>query len=366
MVSPWDSEGRRPASWNPEDPPAEEGWGSSIPPNLDNEGDFPDVPTGGGVSDVGVLDSQPDLPPTENSVRILDRSPRGKKSNRALRKPAVLMVVTLSVAVVVFLGLRIVRVSVSGTSVTAGSIEELVPAPAQTTVTSANVTPPSTSDKVDWDGIARSVVFFEVAGDCDWVGSGTLILDGSYVLTNWHVSGAGECPMRVGLTEKASAAPSEFYPATVVAWDAQIDLAIVRLQDVSGAPLVPANRRPVTFAAAEVRLGDSVRLLGYPVVREDQFEVGQRYTLTLTDGAVSGTENFGERASYSPTDSRYNDYEVWGEYIKHTASQNGGVSGGGAFNLAGELIGIPTAGDEKLELMRSIRFAKALVEKINR
>jgi S1-C subfamily serine protease len=152
----------------------------------------------------------------------------------------------------------------------------------------------------------------------------------------------------------------------VVVWDSQLDLAIVRLQTSSGAPFIPPDRRPVTFASQEARLGDPVRILGYPVVREDQFEVGERYTLTLTDGAVSGTENFGERSRYNPSDSRRYTYEVWGEYIKHTASQNGGVSGGGAFNTRGELVAVPTAGDDKLELMRSIRFAKVLIAQVDK
>jgi S1-C subfamily serine protease len=109
-----------------------------------------------------------------------------------------------------------------------------------------------------------------------------------------------------------------------------------------------------------------VRLLGYPVVREDQFESGELYTLTLTDGSVSGVEDFGMRSGYNPIDSRTNNYEVWGEYIKHTAKQNGGVSGGGAFNENGELVAVPTAGAEKLELMRSVRFAKVLIEKLKK
>jgi S1-C subfamily serine protease len=97
------------------------------------------------------------------------------------------------------------------------------------------------------------------------------------------------------------------------------------------------------------------------VVREDQFEAGERYTLTLTDGVISGAENFGERPGYNPSDSRSNEYEVWGDYFKHTAKQNGGVSGGGAFNSAGQLVGIPTAGSDNLELMRPVRFANDLI-----
>jgi S1-C subfamily serine protease len=284
--------------------------------------------------------------------------------------------VTLLVASLVFLGLRIVRVSVtSETDTTASDGESSVAVstvPSQSegaSSTTAVESAPSVDEQpgaVNWDELARSVVFIEVGGSCGWVGSGTLILDGSYVLTNWHVSGGGECPLQVGLTENPSTPPRDFYPATVVVWDSQVDLAIVQLQDSTGAPLSAPNRRPVAIADTEVRLGETVRLLGYPVVREDQFESGELYTLTLTDGSVSGVEDFGMRSGYNPIDSRTNDYEVWGEYLKHTATQNQGVSGGGAFNARGELVAVPTAGGEKLELMRSVRFAKALIGNLDR
>jgi serine protease Do len=264
----------------------------------------------------------------------------------------------------VFIGLRLINVSFGSNSDLAdgtelpveGETPESVPAgTTQTTVGSIS------SGATNWDDIARSVVYFEVGGSCQWVGSGTLILDGSYVLTNWHVSGGGECPMQVGFTDNVSKPPTDFFTATVVCWDSQIDLAIVQLKDASGAPYIPPGRKPVTIASSEIRLGETVRILGYPVIREDQFEAGERYTLTLTDGVISGTENFGERSGYKPSDSRTNDYEVWGDYFKHTAKQNGGVSGGGAFNSAGQLVGIPTAGSDNLELMRPVRFAKVLI-----
>ncbi len=372
MVSPWDAQRRRPEAWKSDeetkisDPVTEE------PPQLRDLSDLP-TPSNWGV--------EPDLPMPPNlddSLPPSDMQPefRDRKLAGSQRQPLTLFAVTLAVAALVFLGLRVVRFNVSSKP---GSITQVVnPAVTETTsellndVVSTTIvaaeTPSESSDvsKVDWVELARSVVYFEVGGNCQWVGSGTLILDGSYVLTNWHVSGRGECPLRVGLTESPSVPPSEFHPATVVVWDSQIDLAIVRLQNSSGAPYIPPGRKPISLANTEVRLGDQVKLLGYPVVREDQFESAERYTLTLTDGSVSGTEDFGERSGYAPTDAINNEYEVWGEYIKHTAKQNGGVSGGGAFNSAGELVAIPTAGDEKLQLMRSVRFAKILIEKINK
>lgn len=382
-MSPWDSQRRRPESWTNSDAPQSGELRTPEPPTVGD--DFP-------LPDRSAQPPEPDWPEKPNANRFLGDevvshekgvlSTTDKKSNQAAgpRVPLALGALSLLVALLVFVGLRVVRVNVSSVGNSPVAVDQAVPeesgaaqvVPGQelpsevaTTISqSSDQTSPAVSE-VDWNEIARSVVYFEAAGGCEWVGSGTLILDGSYVLTNWHVSGGGECPLRLGLTESPSRPPQEFYPATVVVWDSQIDLAIVRLQSSTGAPFVPSGRSPVKIAESEARLGDSVKLLGYPVVR-DEFFTGERYTLTLTDGSVSGTEDFGERPGYNPTDARLNDYEVWGEYIKHTAKQNGGVSGGGAFNARGELVAIPTAGDEKLQLMRSVRFAKVLIDQISK
>lgn len=372
MVAPWDAQRSRPDAWKPDDEVKNAEWVTEEPPAINES---PDRPTPPFKNEPPDFELPPNLDgsssPRNEKPEIGDRKPSDSQ-----RRPFALFAVTLTVAALVFLGLRVVRVNISSNSGSANqdvnsavteTTSEFLNDVVSTTVVAAEAPPESSNvGKVDWVELARSVVYFEVGGNCQWVGSGTLILDGSYVLTNWHVSGGGECPLRVGLTESPSVPPSEFHPATVVIWDSQIDLAIVRLQNSSGAPYIPPGRKPVSLAGAEVRLGDQVKLLGYPVVREDQFESAERYTLTLTDGSVSGAENFGERSGYAPTNAINNEYEVWGEYIKHTAKQNGGVSGGGAFNSAGQLVAIPTAGDEKLELMRSVRFAKTLIEKISK
>lgn len=383
-MSPWDSQRRRPDSWTTSDGPHSDEFGTPEPPSVDDDFSLPPRPT---------QPPEPDWP----EKPIVEQFPDGKlgsfgqggvstsdkraRTASGRRIPVALGAVSLLVALLVFVGLRVVRFNVSNVGDSPTAVDQGVPedsgaaqavpgqeSPSEVATTISQGANPAdpTASEVDWNEIARSVVYFEVAGGCQWVGSGTLILDGSYVLTNWHVSGGGECPIRVGLTESPSRPPEEFFPATVVVWDSQIDLAIVRLQSSTGAPFVPLGRRPIKIAESEARLGDAVKLLGYPVVREDQFETGERYTLTLTDGSVSGTEDFGERPGYNPTDSRSNRYEVWGEYIKHTAKQNGGVSGGGAFNSKGELVAIPTAGGEKLELMRSVRFAKVLIDQTSK
>ena len=357
MVAPWDSHRSRPQSWNSDD---EVLGGRDSFPDPPPPSDIEDFPTPDGEVDQKGFDTPEQDTPEQGTGVIGGKGKRPRQRNY----PVALFGVAACVAILVFLGLRLINVSFGSSPDLAdgselpieGESTESVPAgTTQTTLGSI------ASGATNWDDIARSVVYFEVGGSCQWVGSGTLILDGSYVLTNWHVSGGGECPMRVGFTDNVSNPPTDFYTAEVVCWDSQIDLAIVQLKDSSGAPYIPPGRKPVTIASSEIRLGEAVRILGYPVVRDDQFDAGERYTLTLTDGVISGTENFGERPGYNPSDSRKNDYEVWGEYFKHTAKQNGGVSGGGAFNSAGQLVGIPTAGSDNLELMRPVRFANVLI-----
>ena len=356
MVAPWDSHRSRPQGWNSDDEFAGGKDPFSDPPPTNFE-DF-------STPEYKVDETDFELPVDTSEQHAGSSGGKGKPP-RPRKYPVALFGVAAGVAILAFLGLRLINVSFGSNSDLADGTE--LPIEGETTETVPAGTTQTTlgsiaSGATNWDDIARSVVYFEVGGGCQWVGSGTLILDGSYVLTNWHVSGGGECPMRVGFTDNVSNPPTDFYNAEVVCWDSQIDLAIVQLKDASGAPYIPLGRKPVTIATSEIRLGEAVRILGYPVVRDDQFDAGERYTLTLTDGVISGTENFGERPGYDPTDSRNNEYEVWGEYFKHTAKQNGGVSGGGAFNSAGQLVGIPTAGSDNLELMRPVRFAKFLID----
>ena len=365
MVAPWESHRSHPQKWNSDDE------------FVSGKDSFPEPPTPSDIDDFPTPVSEVDQTgyvssfdaPIENNEQKKDRGKGGDKPSNPRKYPVALFGVAVGVAILMFLGLRLINVSFGSNPGLADGTE--LPSEGETTETVPAGTTQTTlgsiaSGATNWDDIARSVVYFEVGGGCQWVGSGTLILDGSYVLTNWHVSGGGECPMRVGFTDNVSNPPTDFYAAEVVCWDSQIDLAVVQLKDASGAPYIPPGRKPVTLANPEGQLGEAIRILGYPVIREDQFDAGERYTLTLTDGVISGTENFGERTGYDPSDSRTNDYEVWGEYFKHTAKQNGGVSGGGAFNSSGQLVGIPTAKRDEIELMRPVRFAKILIEQIGK
>lgn len=172
----------------------------------------------------------------------------------------------------------------------------------------------------DWEAKARSVVYIEAQGaGCEWSGSGSIVLDGSYVLTNHHVSGDGECSLSIWLTDSTSEAPTRRLTAEIVLYDVVMDLAVLRMVDSSGRPFSDPTRTPMTLAGSVPKLGDKLTILGYPGLGGS--------TITLTSGDFSGMDK----------SDRY-------DYLKTTANMNPGVSGGAALNARGELVGIPTAG----------------------
>jgi len=192
------------------------------------------------------------------------------------------------------------------------------PAPKSDSPAPSEANPPSGFE--GWEQIARSVVFIEADGSaCGWTGSGSIVGDGSYVLTNQHVAGDGECDLTVWLTDSTSAIPTEAVQGTVVISDSQLDLAILQLRDSTGRLFGDRSRAPIQFAEDLPKLGDKLTILGYPGIGGS--------TITLTSGDYSGIDNSEDL-----------------DFLKTTANMNPGVSGGVALNSQGKLVGIPTAG----------------------
>ena len=209
-----------------------------------------------------------------------------------------------------------------------------------------NSYPTATTIQSSWEVLAKSVVLVEANGPgCGRQGSGSIVLDGSYVLTNQHVVGDGSCNLQVGLTDSTNSEPREFVKAQMVISDIRLDLAVIRLLDSSGVPFISDVHKPLEIDYSALKLGEKIFTLGYPGVGGS--------TATLTSGDYSGMD-------YSDTD-----------FYKTTANMNPGVSGGSAFNAAGKLIGIPTAGvidpqtkqSVGLNLIRPIRFAQEILER---
>ena len=149
-------------------------------------------------------------------------------------------------------------------------------------------------------------------------GSGVVIAK-EYVLTNYHVV-EGAHSLKISLDEDEK----NLYDATVVASDADKDVAVLQ---VPGLPLEPVE----LGNSDDLVIGDWVVCIGNPI----------GFTGTATAGIVSGLNR--EIASESSTIDKYGrNSQIVNSMIQTDAAINSGNSGGGMFNTAGQLVGIPT------------------------
>src|SRR5690606_24365001 len=183
-------------------------------------------------------------------------------------------------------------------------------------------------------GQARATVFlmqvYESRGRqfISCVGSGTLVSPDGLILT--HAPNAQESlrcradAFVAALTVNADEPPVPTYYAEIVVADAGLDLAVLRIARHLDGRLVLQNEIILPFVelgdSDALAIGDRVTIVGYPGIGQDPVEA---YT-----GAVSAfmaEARAGDRA-----------------WIKTTASAPGVISGGGAYDRAGRLVGIPT------------------------
>ena len=139
------------------------------------------------------------------------------------------------------------------------------------------------------------------------LGSGVIVADGGFVVTNYHViKGAKDLEVTLAGGEKK--------PAKVVGIDPETDLSVIKVSDNT----IPS----IVFALPnQINIGDFVLAIGNP------FGVGQ----TVTQGIVS---------ALGRDSLNLNTFE---DFIQTDAAINPGNSGGALVNGAGELIGINTA-----------------------
>lgn len=144
------------------------------------------------------------------------------------------------------------------------------------------------------------------------LGSGVILRDDGYVVTNFHVvQGADE--VRVVLSDKRE------FPAEIVFGDAQSDLAILKLNGISDLPVLKFRD------SDSLEVGDLVLAIGNP------FGVGQ----TVTSGIVSALAR-----SRAPSRKRGT---VGGYFIQTDAAVNPGNSGGALVDMEGRLVGVNSA-----------------------
>jgi putative serine protease PepD len=147
-------------------------------------------------------------------------------------------------------------------------------------------------------------------------GSGVVLTDDGYVVTNNHVvAEAGD-----NGTVQVRVADGTLYDAKVVGTDPASDLAVVKLDGVTGL-------QPATLANSDdVQVGDVAVAIGAPLGLSN----------TVTDGIISAT---GRAVA---TGSTQNDATVI-DALQTDAAINPGNSGGALVNAAGEVVGINSA-----------------------
>ncbi|MBX0300113.1 trypsin-like peptidase domain-containing protein [Cryobacterium sp. 1639] len=195
-----------------------------------------------------------------------------------------------------------------------------------------------------------SVVTIEVASaDSGGTGSGVILTEDGYILTNTHVVTLDGASSDAAIEVKAS--DGKLYTATLVGTDPVSDLAVIKLNDASGLS-------PIKWAdSSELNVGDTAIAIGAPLGLSG----------TVTNGIVSAlNRSITVASSAAPTtpdettpdenDDNYFNYDLPGtpapqgaqssislSVIQTDAAINPGNSGGALLNSKGELIGINVA-----------------------
>src|SRR5919201_5288710 len=147
-------------------------------------------------------------------------------------------------------------------------------------------------------------------------GSGVLISDDGYALTNFHVVAGTGTTMKCGLPDGV------LYDGVLVGLDKVGDVALIKL--------LP-RKEGAKFPYAKLGDSDKVRAGDWSLALGNPFLLATDFTPTVTFGLVSGVHRY----QYpSGTLLEYTDC------IQIDTSINPGNSGGPLFNLDGELIGI--------------------------
>jgi putative serine protease PepD len=195
-----------------------------------------------------------------------------------------------------------------------------------------------------------SVVTIEVAsGDNGGTGSGVILSEDGYVLTNTHVVTLDGATSEAAIQVKAN--DGKLYSATLVGTDPVSDLAVIKIDDAKGLT-------PIAWAdSSELNVGDTAIAIGAPLGLSG----------TVTNGIVSAlNRSITVASAAAPTtpdetapdegDGNYFNYDLPGSpdtqatqssislsVIQTDASINPGNSGGALLNSKGELIGINVA-----------------------
>lgn len=200
------------------------------------------------------------------------------------------------------------------------------------------------------DKVSKSVVsiitstkttnFFGQTQNSSAAGTGIIVTEDGYILTNKHViNGANK--VTVVLDDGTT-----YENVEVVETDPLNDVAYLKIKDVSG--LTPAklgDSKTVTVGQQVIAIGNALGM----------------YQNTVTAGIISGTGR-----SVTASDGSGGNTETLTDMIQTDAAINSGNSGGPLVNAAGEVIGIntATASAENMGFAIPISSAKGMLDQL--
>lgn len=151
------------------------------------------------------------------------------------------------------------------------------------------------------------------------LGSGVIISDDGYVITNYHVIEGGK---KFELTVSG-----EQKEAELVGSDASSDIAVLKIKDASGLKAITLGD------SANIRIGEWVMSIGSPFGLEQSVATGIVSATSRSQVMDSETDAFGQSTG---------EVTIYPNMIQTDAAINPGNSGGALVNEKGELIGINT------------------------
>lgn len=139
-------------------------------------------------------------------------------------------------------------------------------------------------------------------------GTGFLISEDGYVVTNDHVISSGNRYILIDSDKKE-------YTAKLVGTDKFSDLAILQIEDIESIK----DKKPLSFAKTDPKIGVPVYIIGHPI----------NMMFVLSSGHITAVDT--------------NNKSKYSKFIQTDAVVNKGNSGGPMFNDANEIIGVVTA-----------------------
>lgn len=182
-----------------------------------------------------------------------------------------------------------------------------------------------------------SVFLMNAANDLG-LGTGIIVSEKGYILTNEHVSGSKECYVTM---------PSgKIIKGEVIWYDKNLDLSILKV-----------NEKTENYAnlgnSEETKIGEEVYAIGNPI--------GYEFQRTVTFGVISALDRTIKL-------EENNNYIYMSNLIQTDATINPGNSGGPLINKRGEVIGINSVkitSAEGIGFAIPINIVKPIIEKLN-